>query len=138
MIWRDARRSQALWNFQEAHLRRHRARGGGYDYTAPTRAPTYIHTVPHRPGDHRPWRYERPVEARPTGHVLQQALAATAAVEAEARADAELLREWERGGGGGRPWSLFVLDIARGRTDAPPRLVAAARRAEQWARNNRS
>jgi hypothetical protein len=135
MIWRDARRVQALENFQAAHRRRHVARGGGYDYSPPTRAPSYTYTHPHRPGVTRPWREERLVEARPTGHVLQQALAAVAADAAEQRADAELSREWERGAGG-RPWLRFVADIADGRTDAPPRLVAAARRAER-ARNAR-
>lgn len=121
---------QALENFRAAHRRRHVARGGGYDYSPPSRAPTYTYTHPHRPGVLRPWREERLVEARPTGHVLQQAMAAAAAVAAEQRADTELEREWERSAGA-RTWARFVEDIADGRTDAPPRLVAAARRAER-------
>ena len=128
MIWRDARRSQALAQYQAAHLRRHRARGGGYDYTSPTDAPRYWHTVPGSGGlGHPPWRERRHVEVRPTGYVLQQALAAERDVLDEGRADADLRRAWNASGARG-PWTRFLSRVLDDE-ESTARLRAAARRA---------
>lgn len=132
MIWRSARQSQAFANYRDAHWRRHGATGARGDYTAPARAPRYWHTVPGSGGlGHPPWREHRLVEARPTGHVLQQAREAAAAVLDESRADADLRRAWLARGGRAGPWTRFIARIIDGEEEAPPRLRAAARRAER-------